>query len=434
MSATEREGHLCQIFMDAAGVLESVMEGQSLSACLEQYRAEYDLSLFAAVSHLCYGVLREFGSLEAIVGQLAKNPPESPGLLSLLLMACYRLRTRPKLAYATIDQAVEAARRMHLPTGFVNGLLRNYLRQSEVIDQKILASPEAKVRWNFPAWWLSLLQKHYPDNWESVVMACNDHPPMTLRVNQRETTQQAYLDRLFDAGIQAEPIDSIGIRLELPVSVSELPGFFEGQVSVQDASAQKAAMLLAVQQGDHVLDACCAPGGKTGHLLESADISLVALDVDRNRIEKVTSNLERLGLFDENRVVLKVHDCLDTEAWFDGRQFDKILLDAPCSGSGVVRRHPDAKWLKAPNDIIALQKIQRDMLHALWATLKPGGFLLYATCSLFEAENQQQIDRFLVDQPEARVCPIDGKAFMQILPDDHYDGFFYALLQRQLIN
>lgn len=427
----EKEDYLSSVFVQTAHILAQVITGHSLSQVFEKHWRDYGTDLQSAVSHLCYHVLREFGSLEAIIDQLAKKPPEKPQLLALLLAACYRLKTRPLLAYATIDQAVQAAKVLHLPTGFVNAILRNYLRNKADIDQYIEASEAPEIRYNFPAWWLFCLQNQYPDDWEHIVTMSNSHPPMTLRVNQKKISVDAYLDLLQKSDINAIAIDGQAIRLIEPVSVSDLPGFFEALVSVQDASAQKAAEFLSVKSGDHVLDACCAPGGKTGHMLEMADISLLGLDVDASRIDKVRENLDRLDLMDESKVSLVVSDCRKTDQWFDGQPFDKILLDAPCSGSGVVRRHPDGKWLKSPKDVVKLQQTQQGMLHSLWQVLKPGGLLLYATCSVFEAENQQQIKQFLSETEDARCCLISGNEMAQFLPTEDHDGFFYALLQKR---
>jgi 16S rRNA (cytosine967-C5)-methyltransferase len=272
-----------------------------------------------------------------------------------------------------------------------------------------------------PRWWLARLRRAYRDDWNSIVAAGNAQPPMTLRINARCTTVADYLSRLEAAGLSARPAGRCGLVLQKPVPVDALPGFFDGLVSVQDAGAQRAAELLAPQPGARVLDACAAPGGKTAHLLETADLDLVALDIDAGRTRRIEENLQRLGLHAE----VKVADCIDIQRWWDGRPFDAILADVPCSASGVVRRHPDIKRLRRESDIRRFAHTQAEILDVLWSVLKPGGTLLYATCSVFPEENSAQIDAFLVRQPGAVRLSEE-----QLLPQEDHDGFYYALLRK----
>lgn len=249
---------------------------------------------------------------------------------------------------------------------------------------------------------------------------------MSLRVNRRKTTVEAMLDRLGQAGIDARPLTGDAIRIERAVAVSRIPGFEEGWVSVQDAGAQQAAQRLNLQDGLRVLDACAAPGGKTAHILETADVELTALELDPQRAQRVTSNLQRLGLSAQ----VKVADCRQLSAWWDGKPFDRILADVPCSASGVVRRHPDIKWLRRNEDISGFARQQAEILDALWQTLAPGGTMLYASCSVFDEENIEQIKRFKRRHPEAIVPNPDAEELLRLLPDADHDGFFYAQLHK----
>jgi 16S rRNA (cytosine967-C5)-methyltransferase len=307
--------------------------------------------------------------------------------------------------------------------GVVNGVLRNFLRQRESLLLALAQDEEANYQ--YPRWWLSRLRRAYRDDWQSIVAAGNTPPPMTLRVNQRRSTLSDYLARLNVAGLSARPLlhekGLHGLILDKAVAVDALPGFFEGIVSVQDAGAQRAAELLAPEAGARVLDACAAPGGKTAHLLEMADLDLLALDIDAGRTRRIEENLQRLNL----QATVTVADCSDVQRWWDGRPFDAILADVPCSASGVVRRHPDIKHLRRESDIRRFAHTQADLLDALWPLLKIGGKLLYATCSVFPEENSAQIDAFLVRQPGA--CRLHEE---QLLPQDENDGFYYALLQK----
>ncbi|MDX1655623.1 MAG: 16S rRNA (cytosine(967)-C(5))-methyltransferase RsmB, partial [Candidatus Competibacteraceae bacterium] len=313
--------------------------------------------------------------------------------------------------------------------GLVNAVLRQGQRRREALKEILLADPA------HPPWLLKMLQRDWPEHWPAVVAANNAHPPLTLRVNLSRISREVISQRLAAAGLSAIPTGKAGLTLLQAVDVERLPGFAEGLLSVQDAAAQLAAPLLDPRPGQRLLDACAAPGGKTGHLLERCPkVELTALDLDPARLERVTDNLSRLGL--EARVV--TGNALEPAAWWDGRPFDAILLDAPCSGSGVIRRHPDIKLLRQPADIPLLARRQQDLLTALWPLLAPGGRLLYATCSVLRAENEAVIAAFLAQQPDARELPIEANwgevAYhgRQILPgQEGMDGFFYACLGRE---
>lgn len=375
----------------------------------------------AAAQDIAYGVLRRFGRYEFILGHLMARPLTHAETQALLLAALFRLETRPESSPMVVDQAVAAAGELAggALKGVVNGVLRNFLRQRE----SLLAALEQDDVANFqhPSWWLARLRRAYPDGWRQIVAAGNSQPPMALRVNRRKVPVADYLEALRAEGIGAQPVGEAGMILDRPLAVEQLPGFAQGWVSVQDAGAQRAAELLDPVPGGRVLDACSAPGGKTAHLLERADLDLLALDIDPARTRRIEENLRRLGL----KAEIKAADCLSVGQWWDGRPFDAILADVPCSASGVVRRHPDIKCLRRESDIRRLVHTQAAILDALWALLKPGGKLLYATCSIFVEENSAQIDAFLVRQPGATRL-----AEERWLPADEHDGFYYELLRK----
>ena len=405
-----------------------------------------------AIQDLAYGALRQFGRGDFLLGRLLREPldeaSDQPGdkltLRALLLAALYRLEARAADAHTTVDQAVEAAARIGRGQfkALANAVLRNRLRQEASLLAAADADPLAFHQ--HPRWWLDKIRAAYPENWREILAAGNGHPPMTLRVNRRHGTAEAYLVELSAAGIGArclgEPGNSCAILLDRPQGVDKLPGFFDGRVSVQDWGAQRAAPLLDAQPGQRVLDACAAPGGKTTHLLELVDVDLLALDSEPQRAARIDENLSRLGL----RAKVVAADCRAVDTWWDGRPFDRILADVPCSASGVVRRHPDIKWLRREQDLAGFARTQREILDALWRVLAPGGKMLYCTCSLFPQENAAQVDAFvhrhadaqratlpLPEENEDRGSTRDGSHW-QLTPQAEHDGFFYALLQKRL--
>jgi 16S rRNA (cytosine967-C5)-methyltransferase len=418
---------LARSFAAAGEVIGRVLSGASLNAALAELKARaIPGALAAAAQDLSYGALRAYGLVDAALDRLLEKPVPDAALRGLLLAALSELMARPESAHAVVHQAVEAASLLRRPRakGLVNAVLRNYQRRAPELVAEIESADTGRFR--HPQWWIYLLKSAYPEDWSAILDAGNDHPPMTLRVNRRRSSVEAYLAKLRDAGIAARPLAGDAVRLEVPRRVEALPGFAGGEVSVQDAGAQWAARLLDVGTGMRVLDACAAPGGKSGHILELVDCDLVAADIDRPRAERIAQNLARLGL----SARIAVADCREPERAF-GQPFDRILLDAPCSASGVVRRHPDSKWLRRPADIAGFARNQAAMLDALWRVLKPGGKLLYATCSVFPAENSDQATAFLVRHDDAAALPLPGLSAGQILPGPDSDGFFYALLQKR---
>lgn len=404
----------------AARVLTLVKGGKSLSEALLVLSKE-PVGARAAAQDVAYGVLRRYGWGEFILARLMSKPLTHPETQALLLGALYRLDTRPDSSHMVVDQAVAAAGELAggVFKGLVNGVLRNFLRQRETLLTALAHSDEA--HYHYPAWWLARLRRAYRQQWEAIAASGNQSPPMTLRVNPRWGSVADYQARLEAAGLAARPVGRSGLILDRPVAVDILPGFFDGWVSVQDAGAQRAAEILAPVPGQRVLDACAAPGGKTAHLLEAGDLDLLALDIDVVRAKRIEENLQRLKL----RAEVKVADCQALNAWWGGRPFDAILADVPCSASGVVRRHPDIKHLRRESDIRHLVHAQAAILDVLWSVLKPGGRLLYATCSVFPEENSAQIDAFTVRQDGVQRLSEE-----QLLPQDDNDGFYYALLQK----
>lgn len=419
----------------AAQAVSQVLDGRNLTVALDTlFRESPALTpqQRAATQDLSYGTLRFYGELDALLAQLLEKPLKDAALRSLLLVALYQLRHDQAAAHTVVNQAVKAAsqHKKSWGKGLVNAILRNFLRQQEQLLQNIQRSESA--RYSYPQWWINKLRKQYPQAWEAMLQAGNAHPPMTLRINRRRSNVSDYANELAAAGIIATTLGSEIVMLDKPMPIDRVPGFREGMVSVQDYGAQLAAHVLDLADGLHVLDACCAPGGKTGHILEAADVNLTALDSDNQRLQRVHSNLERLGL----KAKLLVGDAAQPDAWWDDRQFDRILADVPCTASGIVRRHVDIKWLRRESDIASFASQQAAILHALWRLLAKDGKLLYATCSVFHEENQQQIDQFLKNHEDARQLPLPAmldnyqQQNGQLRPCAEHDGFFYALLQK----
>lgn len=415
---------LAEALHAAAGLIAAVLAGRNFDVALA--RAALPGPLRAATMDLAYATLRAFGRGDFLLGQLLERPVKDPAARGLLLAALTRLEARPDEAHTTVDQAVTAAARLARGQfkGLVNGVLRNFLRRRG--ELLALAADDPVARWQHPPWWIARLQQDHPAHWESILAAGNSHPPMCLRINRRRTASADFLQQLDAAGIAARALDATAVLIEKPVPVERIPGFGAGLCSVQDWGAQAAAGLLDVQDGMRVLDACAAPGSKAVHLLETARIDLTALDADATRATRITGNLDRLGL----AATVKVGDACAVEAWWDGLAYDRILADVPCSASGVVRRHPDAKWLRRESDIAGFAATQMAIIDALWRTLAAGGKMLYATCSVFAEENARQVDAFIGRHADARRLRTTIAAQLQHLPDAEHDGFYYALLQK----
>lgn len=418
----------------AAQAVSQVLSGRNLTVALDGIFSEPSLTpqQRAATQDLSYGTLRYYGQLQALLAQLLEKPLKDETLHSLLLVALYQLHYDTAASHTVVNEAVKAASQGKKPwvKGLVNAVLRNFLRQREHLLQNVSTSETA--RYSYPQWWIDKLKIQYPQTWQAMLEAGNVHPPMTLRVNLRQGNASAYRDQLAASNISAKLLSAEAVMLGKPVPIDRVPGFKEGMASVQDFGAQLAAHLLDLGDSMRVLDACCAPGGKTGHILETANVSLTALDSDDQRLQRVRSNLQRLGL----QAKLVTGDAAHPETWWDSQPFDRILADVPCTASGIVRRHVDIKWLRRESDIASFASQQALILRALWRLLAKDGKLLYATCSVFQEENQQQVDQFLKNHADARQLPLPAmlnnyqQQNGQLRPCAEHDGFFYALLQK----
>jgi 16S rRNA (cytosine967-C5)-methyltransferase len=419
----------------ASATVAAVAGGRNLNAALAALwprHPQLTSQQRAAITDLSYGTLRFGLRLEVVLVQLLKKPLHDEALRWLLLVALFQLLHTRAAPYAIVDHAVRGAARLGEPqaAGLINAVLRNFLRRREALLAK--AAHTEVGRYAYPQWWIDKLRAQYPQHFAAALEAGNLHPPFTLRVNRRRMARDVYLALLAQHAIAASAIGADAVTLAHALPVARLPGFAAGLVSVQDAAAQLAAPMLDAQPGMRVLDACAAPGGKTTHLLEIADLELTALDNDAARLERVRQNLDRLQL----GARLLVADANDAHAWWDGNPFQRILADVPCSASGVVRRHPDIKWLRRARDIPQFVAQQRRLLDSLWRLLASGGKLLYTTCSIFQEENSLQVAEFLARHADAELLSLCGVKTLhgtpegQLLPDNEHDGFYYALLQK----
>ena len=427
----------------AARTLDLVIrQRRSLSDVLPQQLAAHAPADRPLLQELAFGTLRWFHQLDARLQQLLQKPLRSKeGVVrALLLCGLYQCLHARTPSHAAVSETVAAARVLGRPwaPGLVNAVLRRALREQD--DQAVVADHDPVVRWSHPRWLLDRLRADWPDHWQAIAEANNARPPMTLRVNRRQSGRDDYLAALAGAGIAADAHEHAedAVVLQRPVPVEQLPGFEEGRVSVQDAAGQLAADLLTPEPGDRVLDLCAAPGSKTCHILERyPDIAgLTAVDADAGRLDRLRENLQRLQLDAE----LVAADGSDPEAWWDGRQYQRILLDAPCSATGVIRRHPDIKLLRRESDIEPLQSLQLALLKAVWPLLAPGGMLVYATCSALRAENELVVDRFMHDHDAvnpARIAARWGLArpIGRQIPagEADMDGFYYACLRKERV-
>ena len=428
-----------------AVVLQAVRQGTSSSVALDKL----DPALKPGVQALVFHVLRSLGRAQALRKLLADRTPPATAdaLLCTALALAWRDEDAPYEIFTLVNQAVDAAKRSPATkpqASFINACLRRFVRERSALVAATDLDPVA--RWNHPAWWITRLKTDFPADWQEILEANNRQAPMTLRVNVRKSTRIQYLASLHSVGVSAHSTNvtdcvgsNSGITLDRARPVTELPGFTEGAVSVQDAAGQLAAPLLLtgmdLTRTLKILDACAAPGGKTAHLLEMADCQITALDIDAARCERIHQSLQRLGL--NARVV--VGDAAKPQTWWDGELFDAVLLDAPCTASGIVRRHPDVRWLRRESDSARLAQIQANLLNVMWTLVKPGGRLLFCTCSVFRAEGADQIQTFLARHTNAALLPSPGqlrphfRANTNPVPDNpvgDHDGFYLALLEK----
>lgn len=440
MTSVPQAPALWRLLQLTAGVVQATVAGKSMTAQLEAVPS----GLRPGVQALSFQVMRQLGRARAIRALLAPRRPPAPvdALLCSALALCWDESRSPYPGHTLVSQAVEAARKQHqtrAQAGFINACLRRFLRERQTLLER--TATDLQARWNHPDWWIERLQRDYPDHWMALLEHAQVPAPMTLRVNLSRTTVPDYQSRLEAAGLgRGQAVGACGVQLDHAVPVQQLPGFEAGLVSVQDAAAQLAAPLLLqgmpTDRPLNVLDACAAPGGKTGHLLEiRPDAQVLALDIDPQRCSRIHQNLQRLSV----SATVKAADAARPEDWWDGRQLDAILLDAPCTASGIVRRHPDVRWLRRPDDSDRLATTQAALLERLWPLLAPGGRLLYCTCSLFHAEGEQVIGAFLQRNTQARLRAspghlIPGRPPTGLSVGDNplgeHDCFYYALLEK----
>jgi len=411
----------------AARIVARIAHGKSLA---EEFGRSGGLAAGgprAALIDLTHGTLRRYGRVQAIVRELSQRGSANGLVEALLWCALYALESKRYADHTVVDQAVKACAALEqwAAKGYVNALLRRFLRERTELESHLALDDVA--RYQHPQWWIELLRVTYPDAWRQIVDAGNGHPPMCLRVNARRAGVDEYSTQLAAQGVVARRVGPLALLLERPISIERLPGFDAGLVSVQDLGAQRAATALDLQPGQRVLDACAAPGGKTAHALEHANVRLTAVDIDEARASRIVPNLERLGL----RAEIRIGDAAEPRAWWDGEPYDRILADVPCSASGVVRRHPDVKWLRRASDVGRFAAQARAILTGLWPLLAPGGKLLYATCSVFAQENAELVEGFLAGLSGARRIALADGSPAQWLPEAEHDGFFYALIEKQ---
>ena len=422
-------------------IVDVVQHGRSLAEVLPNAQQKINAADNSLLAELCYGTLRFFYELDALSALLLQKnfKDKDADLHALLLTGFYQLRFMRVPEHAAVNLTVEACRALKKDWAgnLVNGVMRNYLRNTEAVNEKL--SQKTSASSNHPHWLERLIAQAWPEQASDIFSANNGRGGMSLRVNALQHAVAEYQQQLIGSGIESEvsAIAPQALLLQQAVNVNQLPGFAEGSCSVQDVAAQLCAPLLQLEQDQRVLDACCAPGGKTGHILEAEPrlAELVAIDNEASRLVRVQDNLARLGLFEKKPAVNVVcADASKPDSWHDGKLFDRILLDAPCSGTGVIRRHPDIKHLRRESDIAALAVRQRELLEALWPLLVQGGILLYTTCSILPQENEQVVSDFLAQHADAAVKKIDADwgietaCGRQLLPADNNDGFYFSRL------
>ncbi|HIF18367.1 MAG TPA: 16S rRNA (cytosine(967)-C(5))-methyltransferase RsmB [Cycloclasticus sp.] len=440
MTNTKPAQPLASARQTAVSVICSVIQqGKSLTDALNLCDS-LDPRDAAFCRELCYGTIRWHDRLNAILNLLLKKPfkAKDTDITVLGLLGLYQIIYLSTPDHAAVSETVNTCSKgkKRWAKNVLNGVLRRFLRERDALEK--IVDAQLNQQFSHPSWLVNQLEKDWgAERVADILHANNQYPPMSLRTNQHVGSRDAYMKQLKQTGINASanPFNTVGLTLDSPVNVDKLPNFWQGAVSVQDNAAQLAATLLDINDGQRILDVCAAPGGKTAHILESSPdgISLVAIDIDERRNLRVIENLERLKL---NAEVLTV-DGLEPDEWFDGKQFQRILLDAPCSATGVIRRHPDIKLLRKSSDIAALVELQNKLLHAIWPLLEKKGVLLYATCSILSAENSQQIADFMRQHTDAKIMSIDAdwgqscEYGQQILPgENNMDGFYYACLTK----
>ncbi|AHV93781.1 16S rRNA (cytosine(967)-C(5))-methyltransferase RsmB [Bordetella holmesii] len=442
MASASESGNLAPplsaVLLSAAAAVQAVDEGRSLTDAL----ADTEPGLRPATQAVSFHAMRYMGWADTIANRLVpREPAPLAGALLRVSLALLKEPDQPGQTvpgmpvyapHTVVDQAVTAAASNPRLAGFkglINGSLRRFLRERDTFAAELANDPV--VRWNHPQWWIKTLKQFYPQQWQTLLQAANVPAPLTLRINRRRASREQVIEAFTAAGIAARPTGEFGLVVLEPKPVTQLPGYSQGWWSVQDAGAQLAAPLLPLADGMRVLDACAAPGGKTAHMLEIAQLDLVALDNDSRRLERVGQNLERLGL---HGAQLLTGDAANPRSWWDGRPFDAVLADVPCTASGIVRRHPDIRWLRRAPDVARTAALQARIADALWEVVAPGGHLLYVTCSIFPAEGQAQARAFAARHADAQALPSPGQLLpvaVNATPESQHDGFFYALFAKR---
>lgn len=428
-----------KIVQVSATARTQLRQGASLNSVIRPVLQQLPPESRPTAQAIIYESVRKTALCRFILSKLCKNKP-SQEVESLLEASLAALFLRRYTEFTIVSETVNAAKTSPITrqaAGFVNAILRRFLREKDSLLQE--AKQNVEIRFNAPAWWIARIRTAYPEEANRILELGTQHPPMILRINRRKTTMEDYLLTLSANHLNAKRVGPDAVLLHSPLPVEMVPGFSQGIVSVQDAGTQLAAHLLEVTNDSRVLDACSAPGGKTAHLLERYNCQMTALEIDKHRTEKVRETLKRLNLHAD----VKTADASHISDWWDGKPFDYILLDAPCTASGVVRRQPDTPWLRRAGDITSLATEQHRLLTTLWPLLKNGGRMLYATCSIFPEEGTKQIERFLTETTDAELIPIAGQKMLTLLPEENdswdshspipsvHDGFFYALLQKR---
>lgn len=415
--------------------------GVSLQSAVEHAAKTSAPQEKGAIQSILYATVRNHSAAAAIIKRLASKKPRSP-YYEVLEIAVSLIIEDSYAPFVVVDQAVECIKTQSRIinassklSSFVNGVLRSFLRQKKELLKEVMMSPA--VRFNVPEWWLNKLRSSHPNDWEKILELQRRKPPLTLRVNALRTTVPEYRRLLEEHGFTVKVVGRSAVVVEPALPVQQIPGFMEGLASVQDAGAQLAAQILPLKDGFRVLDACAAPGGKTAHIMETCRVSMTAFDIEQSRTRMINENLSRLGLSAD----VKAKDAADLDSWWDGEQFDAVLIDAPCTSSGVVRRLPDVPWSRTPEDVANLSRRQREILESLWPVVKTGGYVLFATCSIFPEEGSDHVEAFTRTHSDAKIVPIFGSDCLTLLPGDEdreyseglpsvHDGFFYALFQK----
>ena len=418
----------------SAKVLESLLDGANLDKSFEAvFRENKNNKLEiqeAQIKALTYGSVRFLGKSRFIIDYLVKNKIENKTVECLIHIALYQLSQEKFNDFTIVNQAVDAAKKIDFrKSKFVNAILRNYLRSKDNLYE--LLNKEQVAKYSYQNWWINKVKDEFKSDWEEILEIGNQHPPLSLRVNKRKITMQKYCEILVEHGLDHKVISNTGLIIKNPLNINDIPGFIEGYISVQDFGAQIATELLDIRKDQKILDACAAPGGKTCNILEYEDVDVTALEIDKVRADKISDNLNRLGL---NANV--IHGSLSNDnSWWKGGHFDRILLDVPCSASGIVRRHVDIKWLRQMGDLKKFSEMQYHLLKSAWPLMKSEGRLLYVTCSIFSNENRDVIEGFKKEFRDAKeidlIYPNTIKHVKnQLVPSENHDGLFYALLQK----